>query len=79
MKARAFIYSVLGTTAAANYIQSPASLVHGVRSADVKVRQAGSSPTGWPYGPFSTKGRDIVNSRGDVISWAGVNWPMSGM
>lgn len=31
----------------------------------------------WPYGPFSTKGRDIVNSRGEVITWAGVNWPLS--
>ncbi|KAK7977467.1 Glycosyl hydrolase 5 family protein [Apiospora saccharicola] len=32
----------------------------------------------WPYGPFMTKGRDIVNSRGDILSWAGINWPMSG-
>ncbi|KAI0125125.1 glycoside hydrolase superfamily [Xylariales sp. AK1849] len=32
---------------------------------------------GWPYAPFKTQGRDIVNSKGDVISWAGVNWPMS--
>lgn len=32
----------------------------------------------WPYGPLSTKGRDIVNSRDEVIQWAGVNWPMSG-
>lgn len=29
----------------------------------------------WPYGPFSTKGRDIVNTRGEIIQWAGVNWP----
>ena len=29
----------------------------------------------WPYGPFSTKGRDIINTRGDVIRWAGINWP----
>lgn len=38
--------------------------------------RAGNS-SAWPYGPLSTKGRDIVNSRGDVITWAGVNWPMS--
>lgn len=31
----------------------------------------------WPYGPFSTLGRDIINSRGEVITWAGVNWPLS--
>lgn len=30
-------------------------------------------------GPYSTKGRDIVNSKGDKVTWAGVNWPMSGM
>lgn len=32
----------------------------------------------WPYGPFKTEGRDIVNSRGEKITWAGVNWPLSG-
>ena len=32
----------------------------------------------WPYGPFSTRGRDIVDSRGEITTWAGVNWPMSG-
>jgi endoglucanase len=30
-------------------------------------------------GPYSTRGRDIVDSRGEKITWAGVNWPMSGM
>jgi hypothetical protein len=32
----------------------------------------------WPHAPFNTKGRDIVNGKGEIISWAGVNWPMSG-
>ena len=32
----------------------------------------------WPYGPFSTKGRDIVNAKGEAVTWAGVNWPGSG-
>lgn len=32
----------------------------------------------WPYGPFSTKDRDIVNTHGEVVQWAGVNWPGSG-
>jgi endoglucanase len=32
----------------------------------------------WPYGPLKTEGRNIVNTKGDVESWAGVNWPMSG-
>jgi endoglucanase len=30
------------------------------------------------HGPYSTQGRDIVDSRGETITWAGVNWPMSG-
>ncbi|KAH8677741.1 glycoside hydrolase superfamily [Xylariales sp. PMI_506] len=37
-----------------------------------------SGTKSWPYGPFSTRGRDIVNSRGHIITWAGVNWPMNG-
>ncbi|EJT75446.1 hypothetical protein GGTG_05380 [Gaeumannomyces tritici R3-111a-1] len=43
-----------------------------------RPRQASSSSASWPYGPFSTKGRDIVNSRGEVMQFAGLNWPMSG-
>lgn len=33
---------------------------------------------GWPYAPFTTSGRDIVNSRGDVVQYAGINWPGHG-
>lgn len=29
-------------------------------------------------GPYSTSGRDIVDGRGTKVTWAGVNWPMSG-
>ena len=29
-------------------------------------------------GPYSTQGRDIVDSKGQKVTWAGVNWPMSG-
>jgi hypothetical protein len=29
------------------------------------------------HGPYSTKGRDIVDSRGEKTVWGGVNWPMS--
>ncbi|KAF2798690.1 glycoside hydrolase family 5 protein [Melanomma pulvis-pyrius CBS 109.77] len=28
--------------------------------------------------PYKTRGRDIVDSRGQKITWAGVNWPLSG-
>lgn len=41
-------------------------------------RQESATAAEWPYGPFSTRGRDIVNARGEVITWAGVNWPGSG-
>ncbi|KXJ88434.1 glycoside hydrolase superfamily [Microdochium bolleyi] len=46
-------------------------------SATAHYRRASNSST-WPYGPLNTKGRDVINSRGDVVTWAGVNWPMSG-
>lgn len=28
----------------------------------------------WPFAPFTTSGRDIVNSKGDVVTYAGINW-----
>lgn len=36
------------------------------------------SEAAWPYGPLSTQGRDIVNAKGEPVTWAGVNWPGSG-
>ena len=30
---------------------------------------------GWPYAPFTTSGRDIKNTQGDTVTYAGVNWP----
>jgi len=41
-------------------------------------RSANESTSGWPYGPFSTDGRDIVDANGDAVTWTGVNWPGSG-
>jgi endoglucanase len=41
-------------------------------------RSANESTSGWPFGPFSTDGRDIVDSNGDAVIWTGVNWPGSG-
>uniref|UniRef100_A0A8H7K450 Glycoside hydrolase family 5 domain-containing protein n=1 Tax=Bionectria ochroleuca TaxID=29856 RepID=A0A8H7K450_BIOOC len=38
----------------------------------------GNCPRDWPYAPFKTEGRDIVNAKGDKVKFAGVNWPMSG-
>ncbi|KAK0624215.1 beta-1,6-galactanase [Immersiella caudata] len=37
-----------------------------------------SNGTSWPYGPLRTRGRNIVNSRGENITFAGVSWPLSG-
>lgn len=31
----------------------------------------------WPYGPLSTSGRYILNSQGEKVKWAGVNWPLN--
>lgn len=32
----------------------------------------------WPYGPFTTAGRHIINNKNESITFAGVNWPLSG-
>lgn len=29
----------------------------------------------WPNGPFTTSGRDIVDASGNVVTFAGANWP----
>jgi len=42
------------------------------------MRRQQLNATTWPYGPLHTRGRDIVNSRGEIITLAGVNWPLSG-
>ncbi|KAI1851431.1 hypothetical protein JX266_003506 [Neoarthrinium moseri] len=43
---------------------------------------APSQPTerqaSWPYGPFVTKGRDIKDTRGQNVVYAGANWPGAG-
>lgn len=36
------------------------------------------SDASWPYGPFLTRGRDIINARDGPFTWAGFNWPGSG-
>lgn len=70
---------LLGTTAA-QYLSVPRAPAEpfwsrAATERDIEPRTGNSSV--WPYGPFSTQGRDIVNARGEVITWAGVNWPMS--
>jgi hypothetical protein len=41
------------------------------------LAQAGSviPRAAWPYTPFTTSGRDIKNSQGKNVIYAGVNWP----
>jgi len=49
----------------------------GLEQAMVR-RQQPNATSIWPYGPFSTRGRDIVNTRGEAMTFAGVSWPLSG-
>lgn len=28
----------------------------------------------WPFAPFTTSGRDIINNKRDVVTYAGINW-----
>lgn len=67
--------SLLLATASAQYLRVPHSR-WSTSENHVEPRTSNSSV--WPYGPFSTKGRDIVNARGEAVTWAGVNWPLSG-
>lgn len=70
---------LLLATATAQHVKLPGSAVEPRwATTDHHVSPRAGNSSAWPYGPFSTKGRDIVNARGDVITWAGVNWPMSG-
>ncbi|KDN53057.1 glycoside hydrolase family 5 protein [Tilletiaria anomala UBC 951] len=56
------------------------SATQTVFSTPVEQHNADSAhpPSDWPHVPFKTRGRDIVNSKGEVVHLAGVNWPMSG-
>lgn len=68
----------LASSVFAQFPRAPVPLLerHGVRSERHVERHENAAE--WPHGPLKTKGRDIINSKGDVITWAGVNWPMSG-
>lgn len=71
--------SLLLATASCQYLGVPHSPSEPRWSASEEhVEPRSSNSSVWPYGPFSTKGRDIVNARGEAITWAGVNWPLSG-
>lgn len=47
-----------------------AGLVAALPSSTQRPRQ-----DGWPYAPFITSGRDIKNTQGETVTYAGVNWP----
>ncbi|KAK1969036.1 beta-1,6-galactanase [Colletotrichum sublineola] len=77
MKGLAIAIEALVSSTCAQYMRTPG--MPRYTSGKAVSRQAGNQTgSAWPYGPFSTRGRDIVNSRGEVVTWAGVNWPMSG-
>ena len=50
----------------------------GIPSLVYGRQESGNSSSSWPYGPFSTQGRDIVNTKGEAVTFAGINWPGSG-
>ncbi|KAI1506211.1 glycoside hydrolase superfamily [Biscogniauxia marginata] len=80
MKPFVALYSFLAASACASWVPPSPNLPRSPAS-QVQQRVYGgtdNSTDQWPYGPFKTRGRDVVNSRGEVVTWAGVNWPMSG-
>lgn len=71
---------ILLGTSSAQYFRvphSPSEPRWSTSENQVIESRAGNSSV-WPYGPLTTRGRDIVNARGEAITWAGVNWPLSG-
>ncbi|CAE7208369.1 hypothetical protein P3342_011069 [Pyrenophora teres f. teres] len=63
-----------GAVALAGYLPE----VPSVASFQYNARRHATNGTSSFNGPYSTRGRDIVNRKGEKITWAGVNWPMSG-
>ncbi|KAI0004801.1 glycoside hydrolase family 5 protein [Xylariaceae sp. FL0662B] len=80
MKISPILTSLYAIPACASWLSSePAGSSNFEPRRQQRIYRREDNSTGeWPYGPFKTKGRDIVNSHGEVVKWAGVNWPMSG-
>ncbi|KAI1401245.1 glycoside hydrolase family 5 protein [Hypoxylon fuscum] len=80
MRASTALWSLCATLACASWVPTTPALGRDLEPHWQKRinRRQGNSTGEWPYGPLRTKGRDIVNSRDEVVTWAGVNWPMSG-
>tara|TARA_R110002003_G_scaffold70_12_gene6402 strand:+ start:7155 stop:7406 length:252 start_codon:yes stop_codon:yes gene_type:complete len=73
---------ILLTSVVAGVVVSAASVAEVVQDVHFRFkarRQAGNGTALAFNGPYSTSGRDIVDSKGEKVTWAGVNWPMSGM
>ncbi|PIA93602.1 hypothetical protein CB0940_04214 [Cercospora beticola] len=51
------------------FVTLACSLAAAVSAAPTKRQDA------WPFAPFKTSGRDIVNTKGDKVVYAGTNWP----
>ncbi|KAH9908204.1 glycoside hydrolase family 5 protein [Xylariomycetidae sp. FL2044] len=80
MKVSIPLLSLLATSACASWVPVAPSAPRDLapRVSGRLDRRVESTTDEWPYAPFKTQGRDVVNNRGEVVTWAGVNWPMSG-
>ncbi|KAF2036668.1 glycoside hydrolase [Setomelanomma holmii] len=72
---------ILLTSAVAVAVVSAASVAEVMHDVNFRYharRQVANGTSPAFRGPYSTSGRDIVDSKGNKITWAGVNWPLSG-
>jgi endoglucanase len=70
---------ILLTSASIGAIASPGYTLESAEDPHFRynLRKRAENVTSF-NGPYSTQGRDIVDSQGQKVTWAGVNWPMSG-
>lgn len=59
--------------------QHPSGSDKGQASCVANYRPGGANetPAGWPYAPFRSHSRWILDSRGEIVTYAGANWPGS--
>lgn len=69
---------VLGLSLLVAHAMAIPALAHSPPESGAGSNPERSSETpGWPHAPFSSHGRWILDNRGQIVTYAGANWPGS--